>query len=155
MSDNLENEQPLTPMPVKRPSGLTVICILTFIFSGLMFISSSFDCIYYNYLPEFIKSSSFSKVISGIEGLAETMKAMIAVNIWFYIFNALLSGISLTGAFLMFRLRKVGFHLYTLSQILLMIVPLIYLPGYKTDIANTVITAIFIFLYYTNLRIMK
>ena len=155
MSDNLENEQPLLPTPVKRPSGLTFICILTFVFSGLMFISSSFDSIYYNYLPEFIKSSSVSTLISGIEGLAETMKAMMEVNIWYYIFNAILFGISLAGAFLMFRLKKVGFHLYTVSQILLLIVPLIYLPGFKTDIANTVITAIFIFLYYTNLRIMN
>jgi hypothetical protein len=155
MSDNQENEQPLLPIPVKRPSGLTLICILTFIFSGLMFISSSFDAIYYNYLPEFLKSSSVSTLISGIDGLVEMMKAMMAVDIWYYIFNAILSGISLIGAFLMFRLIKVGFHLYTVAQILLMIVPLIYLPGYKTDIANTAITAIFIFLYYTNLKIMK
>jgi len=155
MSDLQENEQPLLPTPFKRPSGLTVICILTFIFSGLLFISSFFDSIYYYYLPDFLKSTSVSTLISQFEGLTEMMKAMMAVDIWYYIFNAILSAISFIGAFLMFRLIKVGFHLYTVAQILLMIVPLIYLPGYKTDIANTAITAIFIFLYYSNLKIMK
>jgi hypothetical protein len=155
MIDNLPNEQEPTPTPVKRPPGLTFICILTFVFSGLSFISSLFYSVYYNFLPGFIKSSPFSKTISGIEGMTEAIKTLTEANIWFFIFNTLLYGISLAGGILMFRLRRVGFHLYTVSQILLLITPLVYLAGYKTDIASTAITAIFIFLYYTNLRIMK
>jgi hypothetical protein len=155
MSDNLENEQPLLPTPAKRPSGLTVICILTFVFSGLMFVSSLFYSVYYYYIPGFIENSPFSKAFSGIEGMTEAIKILTQANIWYFIFTTLLYGVGLAGAILMFRLRKIGFHFYTVAQILLLITPMIYLAGYKTDFASTVITAIFIFLYYTNLRIMK
>lgn len=155
MSDNVPNELTPAPNPVKRPTGLTLICILTFIFSGLSFVSSLFYSIYYNYLPGLINSSPFTKSIQGIEGMTEALKTLTQANIWFFILNTLLYGISLGGAILMFRLKKIGFHLYTVAQILLLITPLIYLAGYKTDIANTFITGIFILIYATNLRIMK
>lgn len=155
MSDTLSNELPPAPTPFKRPSGLTFICILTFIFSGLSFISSLFYCVYYNYLPDLINNSPFTKSIQGIQGMSEALKTLTSASIWFFILNTILYGISLGGAILMFRLKKIGFHFYTVAQILLLIIPLIYLAGYKTDIANTFITGIFILIYATNLRIMK
>ncbi len=74
MSDNLPNELTPAPTPFKRPSGLTFICILTFIFSGLSFISSLFYSIYYNFLPGLINSSPFTKSIQGIEGMPEAQR---------------------------------------------------------------------------------
>ena len=155
MSDYFPNEEEPRPTPVKRTPGLTFICILTFVFSGLMFVSSLFYSFYYYYIPGFIENSPFSKAFSGIEGMTEAIKIMTSASIWYFILNTILYGVSLTGAILMFSLRKVGFHFYTVAQILLLITPMIYLAGYKTDFASTVITAIFIFLYYTNLRLMK
>lgn len=155
MSDYFPNEEEPKPILVKRTSSLTFICILTFVFSGLMFLSSLFYSFYYHYIPGFIQSSPFTKLVSGMEGMTEAIKIMTEASIWYYIFNTILYGVSLTGAILMFRLRKVGFHLYTVAQILILITPMVYLAGYKTDFASTVITAIFIFLYYTNLRLMK
>jgi hypothetical protein len=155
MSDNLPNELNPAPTPFKRPNGLTFICILTFIFSGLSFISSLFYSLYYNFLPGLINSSPFTKSIQGIEGMTEALKTLTQANIWFFILNTIFYGISLGGAIMMFKLKKVGFHFYTVAQILLLITPLYYLAGYKTDIANTFITGIFILIYATNLRIMK
>ncbi|MDP4291221.1 MAG: hypothetical protein Q8908_09080 [Bacteroidota bacterium] len=155
MFDNMPNGQTPDPSPVKRTATLTVVCILTFIFSGLSFISSLFYALYYNYLPQLIKSSPFTSAISGIEGMSDALKVMTQASIWFFIFNTLLYAMSLTGAILMFRLRKIGFHFYTMAQILLLILPLIYLQGYRTDFSNTAITAIFIFIYASNLRIMR
>ena len=155
MFDNLPTEQESTPAPVKRPPSLTLICILTFIFSGLLFISWLFCSVYYYYLPDLITSSLFKSATAGIEGMAESMKTLTETNIWYFIFNTILFGMSLAGAILMFRLKKNGFHLYTVAQILLLILPFIYLAGYKTDFASTAITASFIFLYFTYLRIMK
>jgi hypothetical protein len=155
MFDNLPNEQEPTPAPVKRPPSLTLICILTFIFSGLSFISWLFCSVYYYYLPDLVKSLPFKNAIAGIEGMAEFMKVMTETSIWYFIFNTILFGMSLAGAILMFRLKKNGFHLYTVAQILLLILPLIYLAGYKTEFTSTAITASFIFLYFTYLRIMK
>ena len=155
MSDYFPNEQDPKTTPLKRTPSLTFICILTFVFSGLMFLSSLFYSVYYYYIPGVIKSPPFKQLISGVEGMDETIKILINSSIWFFIFSTILYGGGLVGAILMFRLKKVGFHFYTVAQILLLITPLIYQAGYKTDFAATVITAIFIFLYYTNLRIMK
>jgi hypothetical protein len=155
MSDYFPNEQNPKPSPVLRTPSLTFICILTFVFSGLMFLSSLFCSLYYYYIPGLIEDSPYTKAFSSIEGWTETIKLMTQTNIWFFIFNTILYGVGLVGAYLMFRLRKIGFHFYTVAQILLLIIPMIYVAGYKTDFATTVITAIFIFLYYTNLRIMK
>ena len=155
MSDYFPNQDEPTPTPLKRTTSLTIICILTFVYSGSMFLSSLFWSVYYYYIPGFIQSSPFTKAISGFEGMNEVFKLMTETSIWFYIFNTILSGVGLGGAILMFRLRKIGFHFYTVAQILLLIIPMIYMTGYKTDFASTVITAIFIFLYYTNLKLMK
>ena len=148
MIDELPDELDPAPSPVKRPGGLTVICIFTFIFSGLSSISFLFCSLYYTYLPELIKNSPFSKDVPGIDALTHA-------SIWFYILNAILYGISLSGAIVMFRLRKVGFHLYTVSQILLLIIPLVYMPGFKSDFSNITITTVFILIYASHLRIMK
>ena len=148
MIDELPNELEPVPSPVKRTNGLTVVCILTFIFSGLSSISFLFCSLYYSYLPEIIKKSPFSKDLPGLESL-------IAANIWFYIFNTILYGISLAGAIVMFNMKKVGFHIYTVAQIILLIIPLIYLQGFKTDVTNIAITTIFILIYASNLRLMK
>lgn len=148
MIDDLPNEQDQAPSPVKRSGGLTVICILTFIFSGLSSISFLFCSLYYANLPELIKNSPFSKDVPGIDALTHA-------GIWFYILNSILYGISLAGAIVMFRLRKVGFHLYTVSQILLLILPMVYMPGFKSDFSNITLTTVFILIYASNLRIMK
>ena len=155
MSDYFPNEEEPRPTPVKRSPGLTFICILTFVFSGLMFVSFLFNSIYYYYIPGIIANSPFSKTFSGNEGMTEAIKIMTSASIWFFILNTIFYGVSLGGAILMFSLRKVGFHFYTVAQILLLITPMIYMADYKTNFAYTVITAIFIFLYYTNLRLMK
>jgi len=114
-----------------------------------------FWSVYYYYIPGFIENSPFSKGFSSTEGMTDFIKILTQSSIWYFIFNTILCGVSLVGAYLMFRLRKIGFHFYTVAHIFLLITPMIYLAGYKADFASTVITAIFIFLYYTNLRIMK
>ena len=155
MSDYFPNEQEPKPTPVKRTPSLTFICILTFVFSGLMFFSSLICSLYYYYIPGLLENSQYTKALSGFEGWTETVKLMTQTNIWFFIFNTILYGVGLVGAYLMYRLLKIGFHFYTVAQILLLIIPMIYLTGFKTDFATTIITAIFIFLYYTNLKLMK
>ena len=155
MSDYFPSEHEPKPILVKRTPSLTFLCILTFVFSGLMFLSSLICSLYYYYIPGLLENSQYTKAFSSIEGWTDTIKLMTQTNIWYFIFNTILYGVGLFGAILMFRLHKIGFHFYTVAQILLLIIPMIYLEGVKTNFATTVITAIFIFLYYTNLKLMK
>jgi hypothetical protein len=148
MLDQLPNEEDPKPMPVIRPKGLLFICILTFIFSGLSFFSFFFCSLFYSHLPEIIKASPFTKEVPGIEGLADA-------SIWFYILNTLFYGVSLAGAILMLLIRKVGFHLYAVSQLLLLIIPMIFIQGYKGDFSGFALTGIFILIYYSYMRQIK
>ena len=162
MIDDLSNEQESGKPPVVRPRGLTVICILTFIFSGLSFVSYLFYTLNYNYLSEYnnqylelIKNSPYLKGLFDVEVMTKTLDLLTGTSVWFYILTTLLYSASLGGAILMFRLKKVGFHAYTVAQIMLLIIPLIYMPGFKTDFSNVIITVVFILIYATHLRIMK
>lgn len=148
MLDQFPVEEDPKPTPVVRPKGLLFICILTFIFSGLSLISFFFCSVFYSYLPEIIKNSPFTKDIPGVEGLAEA-------SIWFYILSTLLYGVSLAGAILMLLLKKVGFHFYAVSQLLLLIIPMIFMQGYKSDFSGFALTAIFILLYASYMRMIK
>ena len=148
MFDQLPNEEDPKPVQVTKPKGLLFICILTFIFSGLSFISFFFCSIFYAYLPGIIQSSPFTKDIPGVEGLADA-------SVWFYILSTLFYGVSLAGAILMLLVRKVGFHLYAVAQLLLLIIPMIFIHGYKTDFSSFAITGIFILLYATYMKAMK
>jgi hypothetical protein len=148
MLDQLPGEEDPKPMPVTRPKGLLFICILTFTFSGLSLISFFFCSLFYSYIPEIIKNSPFTKDIPGIEGLADA-------SIWFYILNTLLYGVSLAGAILMLLVKKVGFHLYATSQLLILIIPMAFIQGYKSDFSGFALTGIFILLYASYMRMMK
>jgi len=91
--------------PVKRPNLLTVLCILTFIGSGLG---------------------------------------------W----SALTYALSLLGAWIMWNLRKPGFHLYTIAQIIQVMLPNIYfgIPGIPW--AGIILSGTFVVLYGLNLKHM-
>lgn len=80
-----------------------------------------------------------------VEQLLETPRS-------FFFCNALLYALSLTGAILMWNLRKGGFHLYTLAQLLVMIVTLLFLGRERLPLGDIMFTLLFVVYYYMALR---
>lgn len=118
MNDMLDAgyEEPLK----KRPVFITVLCILTFVSCGLTFISSLWRLLVGNNTEESIKSlnrlsrqtsGAFQEMSSSMEKVMEwqTTSDLLALA------NVLLC---LVGALLMWRLKKVGFFIYTFGQVL-------------------------------------
>lgn len=69
----------------------------------------------------------------------------------------LLAGIytlSLSGAVCMLLLRKIGFHLYTISQILYLGLPLLIIHA-PFNVFNLLLSAIFVLLYARFLKLMR
>jgi hypothetical protein len=56
---------------------------------------------------------------------------------------------------MMWKYKKGGFHLYTTSQILLLIVATIYLTGMPFPYFDVLLTAMFVYIYASNLKLMK
>lgn len=154
-----------------RPTFLTVLCILTFIGSGLSLLSS-------------LMSIATSKIASGsglmslvyesmnqsmqeipevmvkmMETMVETTTKVLENGVAIGLTNTILYAVSLYGAILMFRLKKNGFYLYACAQILLLfVVPVIV--GFNVFtvmgiIGSLIFTAAFIIMYGVNVKHMN
>ncbi len=133
----------------KRSQFLSVLCILTFINSGLGIITSLLTPMVSEQLVGFITSMPAYEQNLTQEGLI-ILKAG-----WGYYLIALtlISG-SLTGAIYMWKLKKIGFHFYTIANILLFCLPSVML-GLNFDLIGLVMPGVFIGLYALNLKYMQ
>lgn len=67
---------------------------------------------------------------------------------------ALLYALELTGGILMWQLKASGFHCYTLSRLLLLLVPLLFLGKDFVQLGDVMFAALFILAYWLILRQM-
>lgn len=125
-----------------RPTLLTVLCILTFIGSGLSVLIFLLAAVLFGVMAD---------VLADIPG----MSMMTGGGTVFFIVMFILAFVSLFGAIKMWGLKKIGFYLYTAAQVLMIIVPLVLIEGAKVGVFGIVITLIFIILYAINLKAME
>lgn len=132
----------------QRPTLLTVLCILTFIGSGMNLFSSLFIAGFYDLFVEVAREIAEKFKLPGIDMLLETKPIFFLVTGLFY------AG-SLTGAVLMMRLKKAGFHVYTIFQILLILAPMYFMHVASPGIPELLFAGLFILLYSMNLKSMS
>ncbi len=153
--ENSENNNRVTT--VERPGFLTFLCILTFISSGMGSISAFFMGISQDQLKQ-----SFNEIMAILikinPKVDETMKTEL-MNMfqagWTYFLPTLLfSAGSVAGAVLMWNMKKTGFHVYALSNLGLLFVPILAL-GVQVNLANIIPTLCFIGMYGVYLKDMK
>lgn len=112
----------MTTEALKRPAPLTMLCILTFIFSGMTTFSSAVA-------P--LMSESLSKVVNESPMFNEDMRDQFAFIMkagWgYHLTTMLLSLGAVIGAAFMWKLQKQGFHIYAISTLCLLFVPPLFL----------------------------
>lgn len=130
-----------------RTPLLTLICILTFIGSGLAMFSFLMIGLFY---PAFIEATLSSK-------LAFPEVGIIIKNTppWAFFIAGLSYGLSLVGALLMWKLQKIGFHAYTLAQFSLLFITSFAIYPREFAGGDLLFSTIFVLLYATHLRLMK
>ena len=148
MSNPIEEEAPKTK---KRPDLLTVLCILTFIGSGIGFFSNLFVALSYDLIVQMVDNDDLPSMY---EMAIENMKMMLSGGVIYFILSFILFLISFIGAIFMWNLKRIGFHLYTIAQILILILPAFFLNGQAISIYNLFFTGLFIALYAINLKEM-
>lgn len=129
------------PQQEGRPTFLTVLCILTFIGSGL---SALF------LLIGLVFAGAASGMLSSIPGIGDIG----GLGTGYFLIVLVLALASLYGAIMMWKLKKLGFYLYSGANVIVLFVPLVMASG-KFSIFGLVITALFIFLYGLNLKHLK
>ena len=70
----------------------------------------------------------------------------------FYLCNTLLYAASLAGVIMMWKLRKTGFHLYTIALMLVLVVTVLFLGKEQLHLGNLMMTLLFVTYYFIALR---
>ena len=155
MSENVETSG--TP---QRPTMLTVLCILSFIASGIGIIGMIIAGTAKGVVESAGGSSLLDQAMDQNPELYDTPEmadAMSQVESAFswpsMIITTVLILISLYGVIKMWNLKKQGFMIYAGAGVAALIVPLIF--GQSFSIFSLVVTAIFIALYYTQTKVMS
>jgi hypothetical protein len=170
--DFLDESYQHQPRPVKRPVFLLVLCILTFVSCGLTFCTTIFSLISVGSqkqsFQQFNRMSQQQQ--EDLPEIAERMaNALEKTADWTIVGNYLSLGniaFCLVGALLMWRMRKVGFFIYTFGQLLPIItlygvyslyqnVPIMGVFMLITSIFTVLISAAFVVMYGLNLKHMR
>jgi len=115
-----------------RPTFLSVLCILTFIGSGLGLLFGIIGIVAAGAIESF---ASYMQV-PGLGG-----------NIVVQIISIVLVAASLYGAIQMWKLKKLGFYIYAAANVILLVM--------SFGIMSLIFTALFIVLYYLNFKVME
>ena len=156
-----------------RPVFLTVLCILTFIGSGWGILSNLFSIFTADMLNDnYIQMEQYSTLMGEVEDkglpsfwanfLTSSMEMAQVAMVYareIATMQLVLSIVSLVGAILMFRLRRVGFYLYAAAQILMLFV-FPYFAGFSSVVivslfGSALFTVFFIAMYAVNLKHMS
>jgi hypothetical protein len=142
------NDPGLPPSnPPARPNLLTVLCILTFVGSGMNLFSSLVIAGFYDAFTEIAGEVGRKFNLPGMD-LLLSMKPI------YYAVSGLLYAGSIAGAVLMMRMKKLGFHIYTVSQILLLLTSMYFMHLPSPGLPETIFSGLFILLYSRNLNVM-
>lgn len=128
----------------KRPTFLTVLCILSFIFSGLAILG---------YITAIGLAGAASAAMSNMASdTMGTYTGPSAGMIWAYIVVGFLTTlVGLFGVIKMWKLQKVGFYIYTACVVIGIIMGIVY-SGFGV---MSILPLVFVVLYGMNLKAMK
>jgi hypothetical protein len=152
MADENMNEKLVTEA---RTRMLRFICFLTFAWRFNTFAQAMvgiFHAHFSSMSVDNFKEFSFSEM--QIKMISESIELIRTGGRLYFIINAALFVMSFFGAVRMWKLKRSGFHLYTIAQILLLIIPLVFIRNIHLPGMNIILTAVFILTYSTFLKIM-
>jgi hypothetical protein len=129
----------------KRPTFLTVLCILTFIGSGYLFLTFLFLSFSTDLIPQMLE------VLQNMNYPQESIKLleqMADVAGWEFLILSFSYALAIIGAAFMLKLNKVGFHLYIVSQLALFCCKNLMIGGdFKMNAFSIIWSILFIVLY--------
>lgn len=133
---------------MKQTTGLRILLVMSIIYGGIMALSCfmiaallpTLDSLYQS-MQDQIPSEFFS-----------AWKRVAAIPQPFFAAMGLLSVLSVVGCVLMWNLRRSGFHCYAIANLLMIVVPLLFLGKAYLGLGDIMFTALFLLIYYLNLK---
>ena len=106
-------------------------------------------------MVDFIRKMFEGKETVNMMGMDLDLSLFMNTDKNFFLFQGILYVFSFTGALMMWKFRRVGFHFYTISQILLLTVASAFLTGMPFPIFDILLTGMFVYIYANNLKLMQ
>lgn len=142
MSHELQASSLLHMKQKKRPDFLSALCILTFIGSGIAFLGYFLASLFFEHTSELIiKYSSWHSTDAISPLYFTTLMAFYAI--------------SLTGAIRIWKLHRDGLFIYTIAQLIILFLPVIWVNSQAFSVTNAIFTVIFISGYGWNWRRLR
>lgn len=146
--DNNKQEQHI------RPEGLTILCVLSYIGSGLSLFSNLLVFIIFPSFLDFFSNNDLEEISNTFD--PEVLLSFVqSAGRMYFLLTAVLYFISVLGVYYMWHLRKNGIHLYAIAQIALLLMPLLFISGNLSILPGLLLTGAFILMYSRYLKIMK
>lgn len=156
--ENCEIEEPVGEPKPRRSTFLLILCILTFINSGYSFFYYLLLPIFKDILPVAFEQTRalFATDAAMQEQVKQLLYFLLAVESWKYVALAIPFAIAIIGACYMLKMKKLGFHLYIIAQMLIFAGVNFLIGGMmKMNPVDIFWTLIFILLYYSQLKKAK
>ena len=168
-----EEEQEINQKPVKRPTLLTVLCVLSFVAIGFSIIGLLIALISGKPSAEEIENTYNMSMQAAREmkaknmlGFAEFFEQAAELssyqqqNYWKVMaMNILTTGSGLIGVLMMFKGKRLGFHIYIVYNLLSVGGSFLIIPSYMVQFATVltgfVFSGLFDYLYSRNLKWMN
>lgn len=150
----------------KRPTFLTVLCILTFVGVGISIVSSIIGALAVSAASAMLDTATSMANSTGTEmdnvtNAAVTAADSLAKNgMMYYILLIVCALICFVGAFMMWKLKKTGFYVYVVGELVPVILPFIFFGGFGilggfALVLGLIFPIAFIIMYGLNLKHLK
>jgi hypothetical protein len=139
----------INELPQKPTQILKFLCILTFIWSGLGIFQNLTYTLFFEEIKELIK---ITKLPADYEAVKQGVEELLRGGRWFFFSGRILNISSVYGAILMLKMKKQGFHFYAIAQIIMLMLPMIYIKGMSFSGFNFFITSSFIAMYAIQIK---
>ena len=160
--DDMEN----TTQPMKRPTGITILLVLSFLNACWNILSSLVSYFFIPKLSTMLENGQFEEMMAPFAGMNEEMTKMMnegaamlsQINPNYYLILMVLFIASLVGVIMMFKGDKRGLHIYAIAQICMLINASVFIyPLQKPSpfVSDLLLTIIFILLYRLYFRRME
>ena len=156
----------IEPQTIKRPTGMTILLVLSFINACLQIFSSLGMYFTTPMMNEMMANGQFEESMApflalfsmdqgNMDEMMRIMADRLTVNRIYYLIIAVLYVGSLIGVVKMFKLQRTGFHFYSISQILMLIAAVVFVyskQGQDTFFSEFLTTILFILIYHLYLK---
>ncbi|MBO6026351.1 MAG: hypothetical protein J6P73_03815 [Bacteroidales bacterium] len=149
-----------TTQPVKRPVGMTFLLVLSILNACLQIFSNLFMYITMPVMKTMTDNGELEDAFapffsmideSMVENFNSTIEVWMNVPPYYFLITGLLFVGSLVGAVKMLRLQRLGFHIYSISQMLILIVAVAFVYSHMPQnpfFSVFLTTVMFILIYH-------